>query len=68
MFKDFLPAFIKAVDPESELCWLTLALLSSNNSATSLWPCIAAKHTRKKNQIIYKTQNKESKVYKTNIF
>ena len=57
MFKDFLPACIKAVYPY-ELCWLILALLSSNNSTTSLWPSKAAKKTKRKIKSFTKTQNK----------
>ena len=47
--KDFLPASIKAVRPFLHplvICRLILALLSSNNFTTSLWPYRAAKNKK----------------------
>ena len=70
MFKDFLPASIKAVHPAQfpyGTCWLILALLSSNNSTTSLWPYLAAKKQKEKSNHIQKHRTKSQKAFKTNI-
>ena len=57
MFKNYLPADIKAVDPHLPW-WLLLALLYSNNATISLWPFVAAKNIKK---LIY-IQNTEQRV------
>ena len=65
---NYLLASIKAVFPNPSLDWWSmLAPFSNNIWTTSLCPYLAAKN-RKKNQIIYKTQKKESEVFKINVF